>query len=251
MRHVIFSDVHANLEAFEAFLKAADVIRADAMHSLGDIVGYGGSPSECMDLLMRRHIPSVSGNHDDVVAGKYEPDQFNPDARNAILWCRGRISGDQKSFLLGLDDSRWISTAKGTAMLVHGSPRGKNEYVMSRWHAERAFAAMMDMDIATAFVGHTHQACCWIQQQDGRAVFRPQRDSDRELVLEPALKAIINVGSVGQPRDGNPKGCFVVWDDARHLVEFHRFKYNIEKARQRILDAGLPVFLAERLTGGF
>lgn len=251
MRHILFSDVHGNLEAFEAFLRLADDVRADRIYSLGDVVGYGGSPSECLDLLRMQHIPSVSGNHDDVVYGKYEPEHFNPDARKAVMWCRSRLSVEQKQYLGELDDELWISWPKGTAMLVHGSPCGKNEYVMSRWHAEKAFVEMMERDIPVAFVGHTHQACCWMQEPDGRATFKPQAEIEREIALEPTLKVIVNVGSVGQPRDGNPKGCFAVWDDKSHTVEFHRFRYNIDKARQKILDAGLPPFLAERLSGGY
>jgi diadenosine tetraphosphatase ApaH/serine/threonine PP2A family protein phosphatase len=139
----------------------------------------------------------------------------------------------------------------GKILIVHGSPVDKDEYVVSKWHAERAFVDMVTRDIALAFVAHTHQPCCWLQRADGTAEHRTPPENNEEIRLNPSLKAIVNVGSIGQPRDGDPRGCYVTWDDERHTIRFYRFSYQISKAQKKIRDMGLPPFLADRLAGGY
>lgn len=251
MKFVFFSDVHANLEALESFLEQTDRLQYDRIFNLGDIIGYGADPNECVEMIQQRSIPSVVGNHDDVVLDRYEPESFNPDARRAALWCRKTMREENMDFLRALKDFIWVDSALGKVLIVHGSPVDKDEYVMSRWHAERAFVDMMKRDIALAFVAHTHQPCCWLQKADGTADHRPQPADDEPIQLNPSLKAIVNVGSVGQPRDGDPRGCYVLWDDERHTIRFRRFTYPISKAQKKIRDAGLPAFLADRLAGGY
>lgn len=251
MKFILFSDVHGNLEALESFLEQIDKVQHDRIYNLGDIIGYGANPNECVELIQQKDIPSVVGNHDDVALDKYEPENFNPDARRAVLWCRNTMRDENMDFLRGLKDFIWVDSALGKILIVHGSPVDKDEYVISRWHAERAFVNMIQRDIALAFVAHTHQPCCWIQRADGTAEHRTQPRSDEVIQLNPSMKAIVNVGSVGQPRDGDPRGCFVVWDDMDHTIRFCRFSYQISKAQKKIRDAGLPAFLADRLAGGY
>ncbi len=251
MKIIVFSDIHANIDAFEAFLKIADETEHERIFNLGDTIGYGAAPNECVELVRSRNIPSVTGNHDDVVLGRYEPVRFNPDGRRAILWCRSVLEERNYDFLRGLNDFIWMDSVLGKALLVHGSPVDKDEYVMSKWNADRAFNEMMERDITVSFVAHTHRAGLWLQTVDGTPVFRSESECEAEVALDPSLKVIINVGSVGQPRDGNPKGCFVEWDDTTHILKFRRFEYPVEKAQQRIRDAGLPRILADRLEGAF
>lgn len=251
MKIIVFSDVHGNIDSFETFLGIADSLEHERMYNLGDTIGYGAGPNECVETVRTRNIPSVTGNHDDVVLGRYEPSRFNPDARRAILWCRNELREENMDYLRNLGDFIWIDSALGKSLLVHGSPVDKDEYVISKWNAERAFAAMIERDIAISFVGHTHKACLWIQELDGTPIFKPQCEIDGEISLDPTLKVIANVGSIGQPRDGTSQGCFVVWDDVRHTIRFHRFDYPVEQAQRRIRDAGLPGFLADRLESGY
>ena len=242
--------MHGNLEALEAFLDHIDDMEYDLIYNLGDTIGYGANPNECIEIVQERGIPSVLGNHDDVVLDKYDPEMFNPDARDAVHWCRKNVREENIDILRGLTDFIWIDSALGKALVVHGSPTDKDEYVMSRWHAERAFVNMMSRDIAVAFVAHTHVPCCWVQGPDGAAEFITP-DEKEPVRLNPTLKAIVNVGSVGQPRDGDPRGGFVLWDDQKHTVRYFRFNYPISKAQRKIKEAGLPAFLADRLAEGF
>jgi diadenosine tetraphosphatase ApaH/serine/threonine PP2A family protein phosphatase len=251
MKIIIFSDVHGNIDAFEAFVSLADNTEHERIFNLGDTVGYGAGPNECVELVRARNIPSVTGNHDDVVLGRYEPTRFNPDARRAIQWSRSVLKEQNFDYLRNLIDFIWIDSSLGKALLVHGSPVDKDEYVMSKWNGDRAFSAMKDRDIAISFVAHTHKAGLWIQDADGAPVFKSECSCAPDTVLDVSHKVIVNVGSVGQPRDGNPQGCFVVWDDVKHSITFHRFDYPVQAAQQRIRDAGLPRFLADRLEGGY
>lgn len=248
---IIFSDIHANIDAFESFLKIADGMQHERIYNLGDTVGYGAAPNECVEAVNERNIASVTGNHDDVVLGRYEPARFNPDARRAVMWTRGVLKEQNNVFLRNLSDFIWIDSALGKALLVHGSPVNKDEYVTSKTNAEKAFSEMMERDITISFVAHTHRAGVWIQEMDGTPVFRTQSDCEDGVTLDPALKVVVNVGSIGQPRDGNPKGCFVVWDDMKHTLSFKRFEYPVQVAQQRIREAGLPHFFADRLEGGY
>jgi len=250
MKIIIFSDVHGNIDALETFLGIATGLEHERMYNLGDTVGYGAAPNECVEAVRSRNIKSVAGNHDDVVLGRYEPVRFNPDARRAVLWSRNELREENIDYLRNLGDYVWMDSALGKSLLVHGSPVDKDEYVISKWNAEQAFAAMIERDIAVAFVGHTHRPCLWIQELDGTAVFRPQNKIEGEITLDPTLKVIVNVGSVGQPRDGNAQGCFVLWDDEIHSIRFVRFDYPVKAAQKRIRDAGLPRFLADRLEAG-
>ena len=251
MKFIFFSDVHGNLEALESFLDHIDKIQYDRIYNLGDIIGYGANPNECIEIIHERGIPSVLGNHDDVVLDKYDPEMFNPDARSAVVWCQKNVREENIDFLRELKDFIWIDSALGKALVVHGSPVDKDEYVMSRWHAERAFGNMMSRDIAVAFVAHTHVPCCWRQTPDGTAEFIQPPEGGEPVVLNPTLKAIVNVGSVGQPRDGDSRGGFIIWDDEEHSVVYRRFTYPVSKAQRKIKEAGLPAVLADRLAEGF
>jgi len=251
MKIIIFSDVHGNLEAFESFFGVLDGFEYERMYNLGDIIGYGADPNACVALLRDREIPSVTGNHEDAVLGRADPSGFNPDARRAVTWCREQLTQENLDYLRTIGDFMWVDSALGKTLLVHGSPVDKDEYLLNRRHAERAFESMTYKDISISFIGHTHRPCFWIQQPDGSAEFFPYDQEKTPVKLNPSLKVIVNAGSIGQPRDNNPMGCFVIWDDVKHTIEFRRFEYPIEKAQQKIYDAGLPRILADRLGEGY
>ena len=250
MKIAIFSDIHGNLEAMEKFLALLDEQEKDAVYCLGDIVGYGADPNECVEGIRKRKIPSISGNHDDVVCGRIDPDDFNPDARRAIMWCREQMTPRNREYLCSLEDKLIIDTPIGRIFFVHGSPYDKDEYILSSWSALRSFEIMSTQNIAYAFIAHTHQPCLWLWKDGERVLYLPYAPSQTIFQIAPELKVIVNVGSVGQPRDGVPYGCFVVWDTDERTVEFVRFVYDVDKAQQKILSAGLPRRLAARLACG-
>ena len=250
MRIVIFSDIHGNFEAMEKFLILLDEEEKDAVYCLGDIVGYGADPNECVEAVRSRGIPAISGNHEDVVCGRTEPTDFNPDACNAILWCRAHISRRNCEYLGGLDDKMIIDTSVGKSFLVHGSPFDKDEYILSAWGALRSFEIVRAQNIFYTFIAHTHQPCLWVWKEGERVAYIPYSSGQKTFQIAPGLRLIVNVGSIGQPRDGNPDGCFVIWDTDKRIVEFIRFEYDVDKAQQKIIDAGLPRRLADRLACG-
>lgn len=250
MKIIVFSDVHANLEAFEAFLEKADEVNYDRIFNLGDTVGYGADPNRCIELMREREIPSVTGNHDDVVLGRYEPTNFNPDARRAVLWARSRITEENKNYLRGLGDFLWVDSANGKALLVHGSPIDKDDYIMTESQANEVFDSMQMRTVSYAFIGHTHKACYWLKNLDGAVRHVECGQGDKSVRLRQGEAMICNVGSVGQPRDGNENGCFVVWDDVENRIDFVRFEYDYRTTQKKIIEAGLPPQHAERLGGG-
>ncbi len=250
MKIIIFSDVHANLEAFEAFLKIADEMEYDRIFNLGDTVGYGADPNRCVEIMREREIPSVTGNHDDVVLGRYEPVNFNPDARRSILWARSVLTEDNKNYLRTLGDFLWVDSSLGKAILVHGSPDDKDDYIMTDVQAGEVFDSMSSRGVIYAFIGHTHKACYWLKDMDG-GIKQINCDSDAcSVKLRHGEAMICNVGSVGQPRDGTSKGCFIEWDDIGNSINFIRFEYDFSKTRKKIIDAGLPPLHGQRLGSG-
>ncbi|MFH1538960.1 MAG: metallophosphoesterase family protein [bacterium] len=251
MKTIIFSDIHGNLEALECFKAVVSEIEHDRIFCLGDIVGYGANPNECVEYVRQNNITSVSGNHDDVVSSRVEPDDFNPDARRAILWCREKTTKNNRKFLRSLEDRLIIESPERKFMLVHGSPYDKDEYILSSHSAVRSFAVMQREAIDFAFVAHTHQPCVWVWKSGSVAGMLQPTDENRQFRFEPGLSAIINAGSVGQPRDSDPRGCFVIWDEVEAAIEFVRFIYDVRAAQQKIMEADLPIFLADRLAAGY
>jgi predicted phosphodiesterase len=245
VRYAIISDIHANLEALEAVLEEIERAGADRILSLGDAVGYNPNPNECISILKERGIPSLMGNHDAVAAGLEEPDDFNPVARRAVLWTRAALEEPNKEYLREQPESRMLVEGVG---LVHGSLIHRDHYLLSRQDIERNLVRMQASDppIRLLFFGHTH---CQVGFALSGAEWVIARQ--RVLRLEGDGYYLVNPGSVGQPRDQDPRAAFVIYDtDARH-VEFFRTAYDIQTCRRKILSAGLPRELAERLSQGW
>jgi len=240
MLHAVVSDVHANLEALEAVL--ADIERRGARDKicLGDFVGYGASPNECMTLLCPQIEAAVLGNHDDAAVRPAGVEAFNPDAARAARWTAKALSAEHRDYLAKLP----LSVGWRGARLVHASPSepGSWSYVFRLGEAVREMASCTE---ALCLVGHSHVPGTF-EVRGTRATYT--RTPFVEGVRD--RRYLIVVPSVGQPRDGDPRAGYLLWDDEAWTFEHVRLEYDVDRAVERILDAALPAYLAERLRWG-
>jgi diadenosine tetraphosphatase ApaH/serine/threonine PP2A family protein phosphatase len=240
VRYAILSDIHGNLEALRAVL--ADCRdRADGVLCLGDTVGYGADPLPCVELVAERAQAIVSGNHEFAVLGRLPLSWFNLHARAAAEWTRERLEEDHRAYLASLP----LATTLGDATLVHASPAQPDEwdYLVT---AEDGFGAFEHFATRWCFVGHSHTPGLWSLGSSG-----PEYEAGAVSVeMERGRRYIVNVGSVGQPRDRDARAAYAVWDVEAGLVEVRRVHYDIAAARRKIVEAGLPRLLADRLAAG-
>jgi len=236
----VLSDIHGNLEALEAVLADLERHRPAALACLGDFVGYGASPNECVALLSPRCEAAIAGNHDLAAIGKLRLGGFNSDAASAARWTDGALTAETRTYLESLP----YTVAWRGARLVHASPAEPEEwhYVLSPHDAELEFASFEE---PLCLIGHSHYPGAF--ESDGSRV---QYSRAAEIKLEKKRRYMVNVGSVGQPRDGDPRAAYLLWDDREHLLSHVRVAYDIDSAMRRIQQAGLPPFLAERLRWG-
>ncbi len=242
MVYGLISDIHANLEAFEAVL--AELAGVDAYLCLGDIVGYGPDPTACVERL--RELPGlicVAGNHDLAAVGRYDLDWFNPYARAAIEWTAHQISSDDASYLSALP----LTVEAAGATLVHGSLPEPMDYITDTQAALVCFQAMPGR---LCFVGHTHVAEYYRQRPGDASAEQRSLYSGGRVECKPEFRCIINVGSVGQPRDGNPAASCGLFDPEAGTVEVRRVGYDIAAVQRKMRAARLPEYLAERLSRG-
>jgi diadenosine tetraphosphatase ApaH/serine/threonine PP2A family protein phosphatase len=209
---------------------------------LGDLVGYGADPGPVVDLLMSRDVVAVAGNHDYASVGKTPLDWFNPYARRAAEWTAERLSADQVRYLSRLP----LTLEESGALLVHSSPRDPQAwpYLITAEDGAEVLAAFPQR---ICFLGHSHLPAVWRVREDDRLEF--ERGSQRRTLV-PSERYLINVGSVGQPRDGDRNASYAVWDLDRECVDIRRVPYDVEEARRRIHAAGLPRVLGDRLLRG-
>ena len=247
MRALIVSDIHSNLQAFDAVLAdAEDAGGYDAVWFLGDLVGYGADPAPCIQRLRRLPHVAVAGNHDHAVTGQLNPDRFNGAARAAALWTTKRLTDDDMAYLVALPEVR--QTGKFTH--VHGSLRDPvMEYLISEPAALATFALM---HTPFCLVGHSHYPLVWTEE-DGRAGVE-LLDPSKPVPLDPGQRMIVNPGSVGQPRDGDWRASYAIYDSevggAAGMLHHRRVEYDLAGAQRAILAAGLPQSLAIRLGNG-
>jgi diadenosine tetraphosphatase ApaH/serine/threonine PP2A family protein phosphatase len=249
VRILIISDIHANLEALEACLAAAP--EYDRVFNLGDIVGYGANPNEVTERSRELGTLFVRGNHDKACSGVTSLEDFNPIAGLAVLWTRQHLKPENLSFLRELPAGP-LSPLDGVRC-VHGSPRDEDEYVLMR---SDAYSILSQAATAVTFFGHTHlQSGFWMNDegQKGALALRYSSPSGHQifqLELSAGVKYMINPGSVGQPRDGDARAAFAIYDTELRTVTFHRVPYDIAAAQEKIFAAGLPERLAIRLEEG-
>ena len=244
MRYLILSDLHANLEATQSVLADANARGFDRTVVLGDIVGYGASPNEVIDLVKGLDpAASVRGNHDKAACGVTDGETFNDIARTAILWTRTALTKENLEYLRGLPEG---PVPSDRFLIAHGSPLDEEDYIMGEIDAARVFSGRA-FDVA--FFGHSHFACIFAHAS-GRSRLSLVDHDDCALQLDGRLRYLVNPGSIGQPRDHNPKASYAVFDPDTQLLEFHRVSYDVEAAQRRIERQGLPRVLAARLALG-
>ena len=232
MRIAIISDIHGNLPALEAVLKEVSELKADVCYCLGDTVGYGPFPDECLDLVRDRCKIVLKGNHDSGLIGETSLDDFNQHGLKAILWSQQRVRKDNWDYIRSLP----YSAVDNGLTLAHSSPHRPNAwtYILTLRAAQENFAAFTT---ELCFIGHTHVPVI-IGEDSSINKFRKD------------CRFIINVGSVGQPRDGNPEAAFGVYDTDLRSYSLVRVPYDIERMEKAIREAELPEFLARRLSQG-
>jgi len=240
MRYAVLSDIHSNWEALEAVLEACEILTPDAYLCVGDLVGYGPDPSRVIAEVRARDATTVRGNHDHAAFDSGEDRYFNDWAREAIAWTRERLTASERRYL---EDLEFTAVADG-ALLVHASPSEPRawRYIMSASEAGPEFAMF---DESVCFIGHSHVPMAIVQTDSGASEIPGD-----EIALEPDRRYIINVGSVGQPRDGDPRAAFGIFDSDRRAYRLVRTTYDAEETSRKIFDSGLPTFLGERLLTG-
>ncbi len=242
MRYLVLSDIHSNIEALTACVRRAKEMGYDRALCCGDLVGYGPNPAEVMDLLDEIGTTTIRGNHDRVVSGLDEPTHFNVAARQAVEWTRERLPQSYRQRLAELTVGPLPITEKG--QLVHGSARDEDEYVVTQ---NDAVVNLAGTGSSLTFFGHTHEPLVFTRTIRWSPSYEP--DGSARLRL-PADKVLVNPGSVGQPRDGDPRASFLIWDDHESTLEFYRAEYPLETTQARMRDSKLPEFLVTRLAFG-
>lgn len=241
MRYGIISDIHGNLEALHIVLDR--IKETDKIICLGDLVGYGPNPNECVEAIKSMNIPVVAGNHDKATTGEMDVTWFNRDARDAIKWTQGEIKKKNLEYLKNLP----LTLDFEVFQIVHGSLRAPlEEYITSLFEAMPTFPLMKK---PLLFVGHSHVPLCIVMKKDGKFDGWVLGDGD-VVKLKEFEKAIVNPGGVGQPRDGDPRASYGIYDSDKNEVSIFRIPYDIKKVQEKMRKAGLPVPLIERLAFG-
>lgn len=239
MKVAIFSDIHANLEALQAMLKDAEAFGCSDYACLGDVVGYNADPAACLELVRDMGCPVVKGNHDFDCGNDTSLAQMNPVAASALLWTRRQLTPDQRQWLSRLRMVRQVENFT----IVHATldqPTSWN-YVNNKFDAAANFAHQIS---PVCFYGHTHVPRVYMKSDY-------MEELDPQIIkLEENAQYFINTGSVGQPRNGDWRACYCIYDTDLQIIEFRRVEYDIVTAQQKIIAAGLPPFLAQRLAVG-
>lgn len=252
MRYLIISDIHANLVALDTVLEAVDLSTVDQVWCLGDIVGYGPNPNECVARMREVATVCLVGNHDWAALGKLDIQDFNREARQAIEWTQKQLSEESRTFLDALEGRR--DDVHGLFTICHASPRHPIwEYLLYPSNAAENFE---HFKTPFCLVGHTHKPIIF-RQEIGQEQLLPQ-------ALQPAIeiglpiahakeqiRLIINPGSVGQPRDSDPRAAYAIYDDEEGTLTFHRVEYDISETQRRMKEAELPERLINRLEYGW
>jgi len=240
MRYAILSDIHGNLEALRAVLKACEDEVVCGYFCAGCVVGYGADPSECIETIRSVQAKTIAGNHDWAVCGKEDTQYFNVMARSAVEWTQARLPQEDLNWLAGLD----LVHDHRDFVMVHGTLNDPEKFIYVT-DLELAKDTFYLMKKPLCFIGHTHVAQIIVQKEGKLSYVRRPR-----VELEPEAKYVVNVGSVGQPRDGDPRASFCIFDPDLSRFELKRVAYDIKAAQGKILEAGLPEFLAQRLAIG-
>ncbi len=241
MIYAIISDIHANLEALEATRAEIRKISPARVLCIGDLVGYGASPVECIDGTKEIAALTVAGNHDFGVAGLTDIRYFNSYARRAVIWTAGALDQEHLAYLGSLPLTH---VERDLFRIVHATPSdpARWNYIFTREQALAEFGAFPER---ICFIGHSHQAGIFEMLEDGTV-----GSAGDHIKIRKGRRYMINVGSVGQPRDGDPRACLCIYDEDKAEVAMTRIPYDVESAQKRIIEVGLPSILAHRLSYG-
>jgi predicted phosphodiesterase len=250
VRILLLSDIHSNLEALEACLAAAP--EHDTVVNLGDVVGYGASPNEVIDRCRGIGKIFVRGNHDKAVSGLMDLHDFNPIAGLSALWSREQLAPEHMEWLKTLPQGPIRETGINGAQFVHGSPLDEDEYVVTQ---RDSLEPLMSGGADITFFGHTHLQGGFVGKGPTSEPFRPAyqtvgQSESLEWALKDGNQYLINPGSVGQPRDGDWRAAFAIYDQDESMITFYRVPYNLRAAQEKIFAANLPQRLATRLAAG-
>jgi len=241
LKYAIISDIHGNLEALKSVLQEIEKQKVDSVLCLGDIVGYGPNPNECVELVKEKTEVALAGNHDYAPLGKIDIAYFNPWARSAIEWTADQLTQLSIDYLLSLP----LKMEVNGFTIVHATPHKPDEwnYITTIGDAVKNFA---EFGSQICFIGHSHVPLVVSVDSENEYLVL----SDNPIKVLPDHRYIINVGSVGQPRDSNPLASYGIFDNSTNIFEYHRVEYNISQTQNKIKATNLPVFLAERLALG-
>lgn len=239
MRYAVIADIHANLEGLETVLADAKEQKCTHYCCVGDVVGYNANPKECLDIVRSMGMPVVKGNHDEYCSSEEDLEGFNPHAAEAVNWTRKQLSEADRLWLRELKYVRLVASFS----MVHATLDGPQRwgYVFDKLAAAASFTYQ---NTSVCFFGHTHVPVAFVRDSVVRG------GTYSKFRVEPGKKYFVNVGAVGQPRDGNPKAGYVVYDLNEGTIELRRLDYDIAKTQRKIMDAGLPQRLADRLALG-
>ena len=242
MRIGLISDIHANLEALEAVLKALSRESLDLTICLGDLVGYGPDPNICVEKTIESVDLVVAGNHDYAAAGLVSTAPFNEHARAAMEWTKTVLNNNNVELLKKLP----LMQCEGNITAVHASPESPDQwrYVIGE---DDAYRNLMGLTTNLCFVGHTHMPLGYMMDTENNLYFQQDLTA---AAIESNRKYLINVGSVGQPRDGDTRACLGILDTEKGLFELKRIEYNVQTTQEKMVKKELPEFLIERLSWG-
>ena len=245
MRYLILSDIHANCEALTAVLAHVRRKRWDRAVVLGDVVGYGANPNQAVDMVRDlKPLAAIRGNHDKVCSGIEDGEMFNRVALQAALWTRGRLTPSNLRWLQSLPEGPIV--VDGAFAASHGTPIDEDAYIFGEIEALNVFR---QTTFPLCFFGHSHFPVVFGLSPDAIQTVLTTSPSFH-FRLEPGVRYLVNPGSIGQPRDGNPLASFAMFDSETRSVSVYRVPYKLERAQRKIIEAGLPRPLADRLALG-
>ncbi|MFH1282291.1 MAG: metallophosphoesterase family protein [bacterium] len=244
MLYGVFADIHSNLEALNVVLEFFKQHKIQNYICSGDIVGYGPNPNECISKLKAlKRLYCVAGNHDRAVVGMKSPNWFNEYAQRVLLWTKRQLNESSRAFLIRLP----LLYEHTHFSIAHGSPRDPiDEYLLS---PIQFLDNLKYFHTQVCFIGHTHFPICFLRDKLGRVKLRNFQDGEK-IKINPELKLVYNLGSVGQPRDNNTRACCALYDTDTKEISFHRLEYDVEKTQAKMRQAALPLFLIDRLAYG-
>jgi predicted phosphodiesterase len=241
MKLALISDIHGNLEALVSVLNHIEKQKVDSVHCLGDVIGYGSDPNSCLELVHKNCDRKIMGNHEYAALGLEDTDDYNPAAQKSAMWTRAQLSDREKALIAEFD----ISHSLGDILLIHASPYQPNE-----WHyilnAEAALEAFEYLDEKLCFVGHSHVPQIYAERENDL----PRSQVGHDFLPDEQSRYLVNIGSVGQPRDNDPRACYVTFDTDEYEVLYHRVDYDIETTQDKMSQANLPRMLIARLSMG-